>query len=236
MTLLKRRGVPARIVPLRNRVREILRRLLGHPRKGQCVRRLKKTSGLKALDGLAVALAGLLFLELYSAMEPPDLQARHSGPVASQSQILQDRNVAAPQPEVSALRRIILSRPLFEPTRRPPAIQAQDPTAPMEIPRLSGIMVTPTEKIAVFAPAIGAPIIVNQNGRFGPFTVLAISGDSVTIKGPAGVIVLSANFSDRGQPEASAAKSTVLSGGIYLSLIKVALPNATNGQGPPAVH
>ncbi len=89
-------------------------------------------------------------------------------------------------------------------------------------------MVTPAQKIAVFSPATGAPIIVSQNGRFGPFTVLAISDDNVTIKGPAGVTILRSDFSDPVQPPITPAKSTILAGGLYLSLIKIALPKVLN--------
>ncbi len=198
--------------------------------------RLKKKPGLLALDGIAVALAGLLCLELYFAMDPPDGRAQRSAWIASQAQQLQARNFSAPQPTLSTLRNMLLSRPLFDPSRRPPAAPAQDATAPVEIPRLSGIMITPTEKIAVFSPAMGAPIIVSQNSRFGPFTVLAISGENVTIKGPGGVTVVRWDFSDRGTPGIATAKSTLAAGGIYLSLIKLALPNARSWQGRPPVH
>jgi hypothetical protein len=189
-----------------------------------------------ALDGIAVALAGLLCLELYFATEPPDVRAQRSAWIAAQTQYPQARNAAAPQPTVSALRNMLLSRPLFDPTRRPPAAPTQAPAAPVEFPRLSGIMITPTEKIAVFSPAMGAPIIVNQNSRFGPFTVLAISGESVTIKSPGGVIVLRWNLSDRGTPAIATPKSTLLAEGIDLSLIRLALPNARSWPGLPPVH
>ena len=189
-----------------------------------------------ALDGIAIVLAGLLFLELHFATEPPDVPAQRSAWVASQTQDLQARNFSTPQPALSPLRNMMLSRPLFDPTRRPSAAPAEAPTAPVEIPRLSGIMVTPAERIAVFSPATGAPIIVNQNSRFGPFTVLAISGDRVTIKGPSGVIVLRSDFSARGEAGNSTANPTLLADGISLSLIKIALPNATSWPGPPQVH
>jgi hypothetical protein len=202
------------------------------------VPRLKKKSGLLALDGIAVALAGLLCLELHFAMEPPvvgDVGDQRSAGVASQAQVLQTRNVSAPPSSLSTLRDMMLSRPLFDPTRRPPAAPAQVPAAPMEIPRLSGIMVTPTEKIAVFSPATGAPIVVNQNSRFGPFTVLAISGDSVTIKTPSGVSVLGWEFGAREKPETTP-RSTLLADGISLSLIKIALPNVLKWPVPPTMH
>jgi hypothetical protein len=188
-----------------------------------------------ALDSIAAALAGLLFLELHFATEAPDVRAQRAAPIASQTQNLRASNVSAPQPTVSALRNMMLSRPLFDPTRRPPA-PTQDPAAPVEMPRLSGIMVTPTEKIAVFSPAMGAPIIVSQNSRFGPFTVLAISDESVTIKGPSGIIVLRSDFSAREEPGISTAKSTLVVGGASLNLIKIALPHTISWPGGPPAH
>lgn len=198
--------------------------------------RLKKPPGLMALDGIAVALAGLLCLECYSATRHADAPAPPLSEVAKPIQFLQSRNVIALQPRVLMLRDIILNRPLFDPTRRPPVTPTQDVTAPVDIPRLSGIMITPTAKIAVLSPAIGAPVVVNQNSRFGAFTVLAISNDSVTMQGPQGVIRLRSDFGQGGDAEISAAKTTILASGVYLSLIKVALPHALNGQGPPPAH
>jgi hypothetical protein len=210
--------------------------VLPHPRNEEFVPRLKKPLGLMALDDIAVALAALLCLECYGVARHADVPTQPLPEVANQIQLLQSRNVTAPQPEVLTLRDIILNRPLFNPTRRPPAKPTQDVTAPVDMPRLSGIMITPTTKIAVLSPAMGAPVVVNQNSRFGAFTVLAISNDSVTMQGPQGVIRLRSDFGQGGDAETSAAKTTILVSGVYLNLIKVALPHALNGQGPPPAH
>jgi hypothetical protein len=236
IALLNRLGAPARNAPLRKGFGRCLLPFLAHLGKGQYVLKPKRKPRWMALDGIAVGLAGLLFLELYFAAAPPDVPAQRSAWIGSQTQHPQARNVPAPQPAISAMRDMMLSRPLFDPSRRPPAAPTQDLAAPVEIPRLSGIMITPTEKIAVFSPAMGAPIIVSQNSRFGPFTVLAISRESVTIKSPSGVIVVRWDFGDRGKPGIAAAKSTLVAGGIYLSLIKLALPTARSWQGKPLAH
>ncbi len=188
--------------------------------------RLKRKPGWMALDGIAAALAGLLLLELHLAIAPPAVNARRAF-IASQTPHVQSRDLP-PQAALSAWREMMLSRPIFDPTRRPPAAVA---TAPLQIPRLSGIMVTPTEKIAVFSPTSGAPIVIDQHGRFGPFTVLAISDDSVTIQSPGGIIVLRSNFSNSG-PEISTTRSTLLAAGMNLSLIKIALPTKLSWPAP----
>lgn len=194
---------------------------------------MKTNPGLMALDCIAVALVGLLLLELHFATEPPDVPAQRS---ASPTQLTQTRNISASQPMVPAWRDTMLGRPLFDPTRRPPAAATEDTATSEEIPRLSGIMVTPTEKIAVFSPAMGAPIVVNQNSRFGVFTVLAIAADGVTISGPHGIVVLRSDFIDAGRPEISTAKTTFFADGIYLSLIRITLPSVLKWQIPPTAH
>jgi hypothetical protein len=197
-----------------------------HPGKESFVRRPMTKRGLIVLEYIAVGLAGMLCLELHFATRAPQGQPQQAAWGAAEISHSPALSVAMAQPTVSTRRNIILSRPLFAQTRRPPHVQIL--TAPADMPRLSGIMVTPTERIAVFSPATGAPIIVNQNGRFGPFTVLAIAVDSVTMKGPGGVIVLRSDPSYLGEPEIAAGTSRVLAGGIYLNLIKVKLPNAGN--------
>ncbi len=195
--------------------------------------RPKKAPGSSALDGMIVFLAGLLLLELHLAMAPAASRVRPFGWMAARSKTLQNQNVVLSPPEPD-LRNLLLSRPLFDPARRP-ALPAQDP-APAAMPRLSAIMVTPTERIAVFSPAAGPPVIVNQNSQFGPFTVLAITSDRVTIKGPGGVAVLVSDFGSAGAGANADSGSTLLAGGISLSLKRLTLPDALNwpGQGQPA--
>jgi hypothetical protein len=200
------------------------------------MRGLNEGPGLKFFGGIALALTCLLCLEFRVATAPAGLEARDSALIVLKSQQSQAPEFPPPQPKVSTLHDIILGRPLFDPTRRPPAIQAQDAAASVQIPRLSGIMITSTQKIAVFAPATGAPIIVGQNSRMGAFTVLAIADDSVTMKGPAGVIVLRSDAGSPGQVTMTAAKSTILASGVYLSLIKVALPRTLAWPAPPPVR
>jgi len=187
-----------------------------------------------AFDGIAIGLAGLLVLELHFATRPLDVQTLRSAVIAPQTPNLDDTSVAAP-PTVFAWRDVMLSRPLFDPTRRPSA-PTVDPTAPVEIPRLSGIMITPAEKIAVFSPAVGPPIIASQNSRFGSFTVLAIADDSVTLKTPGGVIVLRSDFSAPGASGSATSKSTLVADGMTLSLIRIALPKAVSWPALPPAH
>ena len=198
--------------------------------------KFKKKPEFSAMNGLALLLAALLGLELHSALESPDYQALRTSFAATHPYGLHPGSSDNLTQSALAWRDVVLSRPLFDPSRRPPLAIAPAPAVPVEIPRLSGIMVTPTEKIAVFAPAAGDPIIVSDNGHFGPFTVLDITGDTVTIKGPDGVTMLRSDFSFQGTGTGSRHGQAILPGGINLSQISVPLPNAATWPGPPAIR
>ena len=82
-----------------------------------------------------------------------------------------------------------LARPLFNPDRRPvaPPPAAAAATAPAELPRLSGVMVTPAGRRAIFAgPANGRPVTVAEGQRIGLFLVNKIETGAVTLLGPDG--------------------------------------------------
>lgn len=192
------------------------------------VQRLSKKAVFSPLNGLIAVLAGLFVLELYFALRPFDY------PPPAVPAIVQPSDFGGPpQSVVSAWGAVVLARPLFNPSRRPPAAGL---AREVEIPRLSGIMITPSEKIAVFSPAAGSPIIVVKNSRMGAFTVMSITSDSVTVKGPEGVIVLRSDFSHREQFEKSTPGDVILPGGIDLNDINVPLPSASNWIGPPAAN
>jgi hypothetical protein len=184
---------------------------------------------------LAAALAGLFAIELFFDLQPFNYgQQPPAG--AARDNLLQVGDIAErPQSAVTAWSAVLLDRPLFNSSRRPLALSIVR-APPPAIPRLSGIMVTPTEKVAVFSPAKGDPIIAAEHSRLGPFTVLAITQDSVTVKGPAGVLVLHTDV----DPLARFIKITpgdhILPGGIDLDQIYVALPSAATWVGPPTAY
>jgi hypothetical protein len=175
-------------------------------------------------------LTGSAALELYFALAPPD-----RAPAAPTGSPQIGALAEPPAAAISAWRAQALSRPLFNPSRRPdPA--SQTPVISMAVPRLSGIMITPTERMAVLSPGRGGPVIVAANSQFGPFTVLSITADRVTVKGPDGVIVLRSDFSYHRQSAQSTPATTVLPGAIDLNLIRVPLPSAATWIGPPMTN
>ncbi len=184
---------------------------------------------------LAAALVGLFAIELFFDLQP--FNYRQQPPAgAVRDNLLQIGDIAErPQSAVAAWSAVLLDRPLFNSSRRPSALITVRAT-PEAIPRLSGIMVTPTEKIAVFSPAKGNPIITAENSKFGPFTVLAITRDSVTVIGPAGVIVLHTDVDHLALFRKITPGDHILPSGIDLDQINVLLPSAATWVGPPTAN
>src|SRR5262249_30238280 len=81
----------------------------------------------------------------------------------------------------------ILTRPLFSPDRRP----AMENTAAGErtlqgLPRLSGIMVGPFGRSAIFVPEGRKPLVVAEGGRIDAWTIQQIDAGGVRVSGPGG--------------------------------------------------
>ncbi len=73
----------------------------------------------------------------------------------------------------------ILARPLFNASRRPPAVAEAGPSS-TTLPRLSGIVVRGDFRRAVFEND-GKPVVLGAGGRVGPYVVRAISRIAVTV-------------------------------------------------------
>lgn len=99
----------------------------------------------------------------------------------------------------------ILARPLFAPDRRLPAAAAAPTVGPAALPRLSGVLVSLSDRFAIFADTDGKFSIVREGGRAGPWLVMAIAPDEVTVLGPGGKQVLRPHF--RSGPDGIAAKA-----------------------------
>ena len=95
------------------------------------------------------------------------------------------------QPAINQLTATILARPLFSPTRRPAEI---DPTDHSETPlsdmRLTGILITPDQHLAIFAPAGGKPLVRSEGEMIGDWRIESIATQSVSLTGPTGATTL----------------------------------------------
>jgi len=161
---------------------------------------------------LFAAIAGLgltIAVELNQAERaPPPPLADNPAPRAARA--------AAPPPEdrTAALVATIEARPLFSPTRRPAAEAEARATAEQPLPRLTGIMVTPTERRVIFE-GTDKPLVLQEGDRLGQFRVSSIAVGQVTVLGPGGPITLHPAFSSEparaaAAPPAPAATPSIL--------------------------
>lgn len=136
-----------------------------------------------AAGSAILALCGLIGLELSGGGATPD-----AAPIRPNLVVPADgRTAAAEPPERQDVRlAAILARPLFSPDRRPAASGARSVSG---LPRLSGIVLSGSHKLAIFAGS-GKAIVAEEGARIGAYDVTAISDAGVTVVGPEGTTVL----------------------------------------------
>lgn len=89
--------------------------------------------------------------------------------------------------DVQAWVRPILARPLFSPDRRP-AARTEDVAARVTgPPRLTGILVGPFGRSAIFAGDGSKPIVLGEGGRIDAYKVRSIAAAEVQLDGPNGM-------------------------------------------------
>jgi len=89
----------------------------------------------------------------------------------------------------------ILARPLFSPDRRPATVAtAVDGSRLVGLPRLTGIMVGPFGRSAIFATGDAKPLVVQEGARVASYTVKSIESMQVRLLGPDGEQVLHPSF------------------------------------------
>ncbi len=154
---------------------------------------------LLTLGMVAATLVGVIRLELRGGppnelrapMPPPSQQQTRVSVSASRNQ--DDQNVST-----------ILARPLFSPTRRAPASAPAPKDALPELPRLTGVIVTPAGNCAIFAgTGDRKSVVIGEAARIGQYVVRSIEVNAVTVSGPGGQRVLHPAF-DPNPPRAPA--------------------------------
>ncbi|HTH96022.1 MAG TPA: hypothetical protein VL574_01325 [Stellaceae bacterium] len=95
----------------------------------------------------------------------------------------------------AALIQPILSRPLFAPSRRPPAVAVAakpPPPGPMPPPqaRLAGTITTSAAHVAFFAPTGGKPVSLEIGGTIAGWQVVSIYPGRVTLRAEDGSLVV----------------------------------------------
>ena len=129
--------------------------------------------------------AALLPLEFRSDLVKPELPA----PAAAKA----DDNPAAPNegPAVKQLVSTILARPLFSSTRRPAGDETNEhPDTSLNNLRLTGILIMPDERLAIFASPDGKPLVRSEGDAVSNWHIDTIAAQSVSLSGPTGTTML----------------------------------------------
>jgi hypothetical protein len=144
------------------------------------------------LLAISVGLAGVIFLELDSGDAPSEaILARR--PTTDQGQPAVQRNQRHSDPQQTAKDvATIVARPLFSPTRRPretaKSAGATDPE--LSDVRLTGIVIEPDRRLAIFAVAGAKPRTLSLGEALNGWKLDSISPEEVSLSGPSGTRTL----------------------------------------------
>jgi hypothetical protein len=135
------------------------------------------------------ALGALIWFEATEQGQPPRTEA--GAPIAVPARA-GNTAISGPPNGHDAWFREILARPLFSPDRKPVVTSARTAAG---LPRLTGIVVAGSRRVAIFAAnAGGRPNVVEAGSQLGIYRVLDITDSSVTVAGPAGTSVIKPVF------------------------------------------
>lgn len=144
---------------------------------------------------LLAALVPALALVLELAFPPTDAGPRAVARLVAAASI-------APSPPAAPVAdwvHAILARPLLRRDRRPPAPPSGAAAPGMAaLPRLSGVLISSTDRFAIFAAADGTLTVAREGARVGAYAVVAIGEGEVTVLGPDGRRVLRPRFAQTG--------------------------------------
>jgi hypothetical protein len=150
--------------------------------------------GVAGLSLIILGLSGTITLEFVGRRtQPPGSSVMEAirPPVAAASLVM------PPQINIDSRMNEVLARPVFNSGRRPIGSAAKDVAG---LTRLTGIVITKSTKIAIFAAFPGGhPFIAEEGSRINAYEVKNISDSGVTVVGPAGVLVMTPHF-DAAQP------------------------------------
>jgi hypothetical protein len=152
---------------------------------------------VRLLALLAVALSALIAMELL-ASSGRDTDVAAITPAAQTADVAPPAETQSPADFAGT----ILARPLFRADRQPYVTNDQDlSTAPIDLPRLTGILLASDLKRAIFAPdGSDKPIVVSEGENVGSWRVQEIAPDSVTMTGPDGTRRIRPKFSANAVP------------------------------------
>ena len=141
---------------------------------------------------ISVGLSGVIFFELQSGSAPSEaIPARRA--TTDQGQPAVQGNQRHPDPQQTAKDvATTLARPLFSPTRRPreaaKSVGATDPE--LSDVRLTGIVIEPDRRLAIFAVAGAKPRTLLLGEALNGWKIDSISPEEVALSGPGGTRTL----------------------------------------------
>ncbi len=160
---------------------------------------------------LAAGVGAELLWPMQDATEAPPVPATPAAAAA----------ILAAEP-YAAWTAAMLARPLFNPDRRPvppAAVAASAPAASQQLPRLTGILVTPQGSHAIFAGGEGEhATIAGEGARVGAWQVLAIRAGEVQLSGPEGRRTVRPSYVDAPSMAASPPVSLLSAQGLLPAL------------------
>ncbi|MDR3529054.1 MAG: hypothetical protein P4L90_00655 [Rhodopila sp.] len=156
-------------------------------------------TGIGKLAGLGLAflaLSGAIAVEIMAGQSAPDRMSSPTAPIRAKQQ----PGPIEPANQIDGLLGEILARPVFSPDRRPVASSARGASG---LSRLTGIVVTGSQKIAIFAaPSGGRSIAAEEGAHVGAYEVREITSAGVTVSGPDGTAVITPIFDPAAPPPA----------------------------------
>ncbi len=141
---------------------------------------------LLASAGLACALAAEWAL--------PDDPA----PDAPRPPALPHPSSAQAEADLDGWQATALARPLFSKTRTPADAETK-PDAAEGMPRLTGVIITPHQRRAVFMTAAGASVLAQEGDDVADVTVKSIERGRVVLDHPGGEVVIRPSFDTKPQ-------------------------------------
>jgi hypothetical protein len=138
---------------------------------------------------VAIALCGVIAIEL----GPAPYLARSSPHRVPFEHLAIAGTQGAAADQTQALVSTSLGRPLFEPSRRPPESDVRK-ASHSGIPRLSGIVITPIGRSAIFESKDNLETVVSTGAHLDGFLVQSIGNGSVLLIGPSGPRIIEPTF------------------------------------------
>lgn len=155
-------------------------------------------SAWRGVTGFSLACVALSGVIAFEVADLPTHAVARSGSVRV-TPVISHTAVPTGENDIDSERAVVLARPIFNPDRKP---VGAGPKGTAGLSRLSGIVVTGSRRIAIFAaPAGEHPVVAAEGSHVDAYEVKAISDSGVTVTGPNGTTTIAPVF-DPAQPAA----------------------------------